>query len=606
MKTKNAYNTILRTLAIFIAGASWYLSPAFADGGEKGDAAKSVYCDATSDGRFPVAGWYVLDYALKEDFFSTRDRARDDLDINQSLTTVKNKFKKELPSKLGESQFSETEFIESLGTQLGNEISLEETEKNKFDIVSNCHQNTTKQIAKYYNGKYFYSNDSLTQLKNTSQLQYNIVVEHELSRQFSESTEMVFKWVKVFHSKDFYVKTGLEFQKYLLNEGLITEVEIKRAQLKELLGNLLSVEQHQKEIQSQMAAAKKLVEEIDDASSVIQIADGNSKCEAIRGFFDKTPNIKNRLIEFQSTIVAIVSNTSKLGRDLPSRFSNTIAKMDNYLTLVDERIAKAMANQKKYNCNIKIGDNDYISVIDPMRVANSDNRWVGLIGPFRERENDWYAKTWTTKSTDESLFETQPFQSGYYIIVVEGAGAMLVKKEAGKPIIVELQKISYSLHSLPEFYDINFKSIREDIKHSNGDDLVKYHIRLNQRDFPNQINGKKISILCSTQYTKNGQTHTLTPNPTRESANFYDDCLKTGVPAMPPSSGNYALTNFEPIVPVQYYWARQNNWWLSLSEAKDDTLKFTVLPGTYEMKLNDHDGKTFDKISTNIKFKTFK
>lgn len=228
-----------------------------ADGGGSGTGGgSSIQCSA-SGSRFPVDGWYFLDYAIGKNAEKNTEKNSEKNserlpfvyknDANEHLKKVMDKFDTGFRLIFGNSSRTTSNFNPSNWKPLPYPLQSSEplTGAIEVRIPPNCDKSSLKQIVTYDgSGSRFYLNlEGLAELKKTGISQVSYLYIHELLRSEARIGFLdIVEWTNVIHSANFIQLRGSALVDDLAQIGLIydrsdrySERVWKISQIKEFL-----------------------------------------------------------------------------------------------------------------------------------------------------------------------------------------------------------------------------------------------------------------------------------------------------------------------------------------------------------------------------------
>lgn len=291
-------------------------------GGEKGDAANTVYCDG-SDPRFPQPGYYMLDYAIEES--KNHSWHMENQDPIKNLELIASKLNEVVPlimSKDKQSAYSLKNynllmFPEKINKWIATNKELHISELGKSSDASKslldeqlCKMNTIKQIVTYSSGDYFYNTSGYNEVieakivkesnKDLGPLQKSILWTHELLRGANFSTKEIWKWVRVLHSTQFFTLDKFDLIEYLHKQNLLDADDL---QLQRFYHHAKAASRRDR-----LSWAKQLDEifqlqyaKVEKKFKLIDVVEDKEKCSALKDakdyFAENNPNITNEKIQ---------------------------------------------------------------------------------------------------------------------------------------------------------------------------------------------------------------------------------------------------------------------------------------------------------------------
>ncbi len=271
--------------------------------GEKGDAGKSIYCKGLGTKRFPYPGGrYMLDYVLKEN--GQQDWQLSANSVQQHLKNISLVFKSQLEAR----DFSEE--IVKTWKPIPEGLNFEDNEPIAPDVFENCDKATIKKIVRYLNGQYYYLPEDVAEIRKTSELQYSILLTHEITRQFAGSTPEVMNWTSVFYTQEFFNLKDLLFQNFLLNKKVISnsqlEIIIENRAIDEKLAKIKTYAQLEKALRDAEQQSELIKTEAQQAWSILDVLDADSKCKYFKNLESKLSMLWNHQRKIRKFIYKII------------------------------------------------------------------------------------------------------------------------------------------------------------------------------------------------------------------------------------------------------------------------------------------------------------
>lgn len=245
MKTNKEFKFYRISQVLLTSMLSLISLPSYA-GGEKGDAANTVYCNGNgNDPRFPQPGYYMLDYAIEES--KNHSWHMQNPDPKRNLELIVAKLNKTVPLIMSKDlyslyydidvllKFPKRIDIDWVATDKNLRISeLNESSNNDNSLLDEhlCQIKSIKQIVTYNSRTYYYNIQGYNEVieakvvkgtnKDLGPLQKSILWTHELLRGANFSTKEIWKWVRVLHSANFFSLKSTDLISYLYRQNLLT------------------------------------------------------------------------------------------------------------------------------------------------------------------------------------------------------------------------------------------------------------------------------------------------------------------------------------------------------------------------------------------------